>query len=202
MNLHETLTYRRSNAHPVPVAFRVVDLREPSVRSAATRMTHPRRQLSLLILAAVLGALLLLPSGALAAATTCDAGEMIDAAANNRQIAPHTSACYRQALAKLPGDVDSYDPAVRTNLIVAMQRDASATSTRTGNTRALQGIPEAPAAVASVRGPVTSLLQDLGPAHADEVPVPVLALGGAAGLLLLAGLGTSLARLRQRRLTR
>ncbi|HEY3613279.1 MAG TPA: hypothetical protein VGK92_06210 [Gaiellales bacterium] len=164
-------------------------------------MATSRRQLSLLILAAVLGALLLLPAGALAA--TCDAGDMIDAAANNRQIAPHTMACYQQAIAALPGDVDSYDPAVKTNLIAAMQRDSDATATRTGTARALQSaLPDAPAAAVGVRGPVTSLLEGLGPAHADEVPVPVLALGGAAGLLLLAGLGTSLARLRQRRLAR
>ena len=204
MNLHETLTYRRSIAHPVPVAFRLVDMREPLARAAVTRMNRSPRQLSLLLLAAVLGALLLLPSGSLAA-TTCDAGEMIDAAVNGRQIAAHTTACYRQALGSLPGDVDSYDPAVRANLIAAMRRDAGATAQRTGNQRALQGLANvsaAPAAAVGVRGPVTSLLQDLGPAHADEVPVPVLALGGASALLLLAGLGTSLARLRQRRLAR
>ena len=50
-----------------------------------------------------------------------------------------------------------------------------------------------------MRGPVTDLLEGLGPAHVDQVPVPVVALGGAAALLLLAGLGTSLARVRSRR---
>ena len=53
-----------------------------------------------------------------------------------------------------------------------------------------------------MRGPVTDLLEGLGPAHVDQVPVPVVALGGAAALLLLAGLGTSLARVRARRLAR
>ena len=38
--------------------------------------------------------------------------------------------------------------------------------------------------------------------HVDEVPAPVVALGGFAALLLLAGLGTSLARVRARRLSR
>ncbi len=40
-----------------------------------------------------------------------------------------------------------------------------------------------------MRGPVTNLLEGLGPAHVDEVPLPVVALGGVAALLLLAGLG-------------
>jgi hypothetical protein len=167
-------------------------------------MASTPRHLKLALLAAILGALLCLPAGALAA--TCDASEMIDAAANGRQIAPHSSQCYQQALASLPGDLDSYDPAVRANLISAMRRDASATSQRSpGNARALQAlqqVPDAPAAAIGVRGPVTSLLEGLGPAHADQVPVPVLALGGAALLLLLAGLGTTLSRVRQRRLAR
>ena len=53
-----------------------------------------------------------------------------------------------------------------------------------------------------MHGPVTDLLEGLGPSHVDEVPAPVVALGGLASLLLLAGLGTSLARVRTRRLSR
>ena len=45
-------------------------------------------------------------------------------------------------------------------------------------------------------------IEGLGPSHVDEVPAPVVALGGLAALLLLAGLGTSLARVRTRRLSR
>jgi hypothetical protein len=168
-------------------------------------MTATRRHLSFLIVTAVLGALMLVPSGAMAATSpaTCDASAMIDAAANSRQLSSHTTACYRQALAALPPDLDSYAPIVRANLIKAMFRDAGIRSQLTGNKRALEsGLPTLPSVSAGVRGPVTSLLEGLGPAHVDEVPVPVLALGGAAGLLLLAGLGTSLARTRQRRAAR
>jgi hypothetical protein len=167
-------------------------------------MTTTRRQLSLLTLAAVLGALLLLPAGAAAAAPACDAMEIIDAAANGRQIATHTAACYQQAIAELPSDVDGYAPEIRANLVAAEERDATIKSKRAGNdgrqlAGAVVGLPSSAAAAPAVRGPVTSLLARLGPAHVDEVPIPVVALGGLAGLLLLAGLGTSLSRMRQRR---
>jgi hypothetical protein len=36
----------------------------------------------------------------------------------------------------------------------------------------------------------------------DEVPLPVVALGGVASLLMLAGLGAALARMRSRRAAR
>jgi hypothetical protein len=169
-------------------------------------MAITRRQLSLLTLAAVLGALLLLPSGALAA--SCDVRDMIDAAANGRQITTHTPACYAQAIAALPSDVDGYAPEIRSNLIAAQDRDASIKSKLAGNDgRQLAGASAvAPAALSAAapvaRGPVASLLEGLGPAHVDQVPVPVVALGAASALLLLAGLGTSLARVRQRRLSR
>jgi hypothetical protein len=169
-------------------------------------MAITRRQLSLLTLATVLGALLLLPAGALAA--SCDARDMIDAAANGRQITTHTPACYAQAIAELQSDVDGYAPQIRSNLIAARDRDASIKSTvaGTGNRQLAGGtsvLPVAAAAAApAVRGPVASLLEGLGPAHVDQVPVPVVALAAASALLLLAGLGTSLSRMRQRRLSR
>jgi hypothetical protein len=163
-------------------------------------MATNRRQLTLLILAAVLGALLLLPSGALAAG--CDTNEMIDAAANQRHIATHSTACYQHALAALPADSDSYDPGVRANLITAMDRDGDIASEVAGKNRALQSGTAAPVAAIGVRGPVASLLEALGPEHVDQVPVPVVALGAGSALLLLAGLGTSLSRVRQRRLSR
>ena len=68
---------------------------------------------SFLIGIAVLFGVLLLPMGASAA--TCDSRDMVDAAANGRAISQHTPACYQQALADLPGDLDSYLPAVRAN---------------------------------------------------------------------------------------
>ncbi|HET6174336.1 MAG TPA: hypothetical protein VFD90_17125 [Gaiellales bacterium] len=162
------------------------------------------RHHSLLIGIAVLIGVLLTPVGASAA--TCDARDMLDAAANGRAISQHTPACYKQALAELPSDVDDYLPAVRANLTQAMRRDAtlshrssSNTAFRTPQGAVSQGVVAAPAVAAGVRGPVTDLLEGLGPAHVDQVPLPVVALGGAAALLLLAGLGTSLARVRSRR---
>lgn len=153
---------------------------------------------SLLIGIAVLFGLMLMPVGASAA--SCDYRDMLDAAANGRQISPHTPACYQKALGELPADVDNYLPAARANLIAAMRRDDSlSTAAVSRNSRTTQSaVAETPVA-AAVRGPVTDLLAGLGPAHVDQVPVPVLALGGASAVLLLAGLGTSLARVRQRR---
>ena len=202
MNLHETLTNRHSIAHVVPVAFRdrQVHARRPAL-PATTPMARTRRRHSLLISLAVLGLLLLVPAGASAA--TCDWRDMIDAAANNRQITTHTAACYEKALSELPGDVDGYAPELRANLVTAMRRDARINVQRGGGqiSRSLESAND-PAVAAGVRGPVTNLLEGLGPAHVDQVPVPVLALGSAASLLLLAGLGTSLARMRSRRQTR
>jgi hypothetical protein len=161
-------------------------------------MASPRRHHFLIGFAALIG-VLLLPVGASAA--TCDYRDMLDAAANNRQISPHTAACYQKALSELPADVDNYLPAARANLIAAMRRDDSLAGTRTqaGASRTTQSAVTEQVAAVAVRGPVTDLLAGLGPAHVDEVPMPVVALGGAAALLLLAGLGTSLARLRSRR---
>jgi hypothetical protein len=153
---------------------------------------------SLLIGIAVLFGLMLMPVGASAA--TCDYRDMLDAAANGRQISPHTLACYQKALSELPADVDNYLPAARANLIVAMRRDDLQTSpTARRNSRTTQSAAGDPVVAAAVRGPVTDLLAGLGPAHVDQVPVPVAVLGGASALLLLAGLGTSLSRMRQRR---
>jgi hypothetical protein len=43
-------------------------------------------------------------------------------------------------------------------------------------------------------GPISSLFNDLGPGNAQSVPLPLLVLGALAGLLLLAGAGTWIAR--------
>jgi hypothetical protein len=202
MNLHETLTNPHSIAHavPVPSGLRQGDKRVPRSPAAAL-MAFLRPRHSLLIGLAVLGALLFVPMGASAA--TCDTHEMIDAAANGRQISAHAPACYRQALAELPGDVDGYAPQVRASLLQAMRRDERISVQSSGGTisRELASAND-PAVAASVRGPVTDLLEGLGPSHVDQVPAPVVVLGGLASLLLLAGLGTSLARVRARRLSR
>ena len=84
-----------------------------------------------------------------------------------------------------------------------MRRDARISVQSSGRSisRSLESAND-PAVASAVRGPVTNLLEGLGPSHVDEVPAPVIALGGLASLLLLAGLGTSLARVRTRRLSR
>jgi hypothetical protein len=51
-------------------------------------------------------------------------------------------------------------------------------------------------------GPINSLFNDLGPGNAQSVPLPLLVLGALAGLLLLAGAGTWIAkRFQARRMT-
>src|SRR4029077_4482784 len=114
----------------------------------------------------------------------------------------HTTACYQRALADLPADADGYAPAVRARILQAMRRaaDLAAQNSAGRNARFLaSGLTAEPAAAVQVRGPVTNLLTDLGPAHVEDVPTPVVALGGAAALLLLAGLVTSVTRVRTAR---
>jgi hypothetical protein len=201
MNLHETLTNSRSIAHAVPIALR--EQQGDARGLPAGKLMARHRHHSLLIGIAVLFGLMLAPAGASAATATCDYRDLLDAAANGRAITQHTPACYQQALSELPGDVDEYFPAVRANVIKAMHRDATLTAVKSGTSDAVNARTTQSAAgdvvAAGVRGPVTDLLQGLGPAHVDEVPAPVVALGGASALLLLAGLGTSLARVRSRR---
>ncbi len=110
MNLHETLTNRRSNAHAVPVAFRVVRetrrfVRDPPRQLMATQpppalAPDPRRR-ARRAAAAALGR----PGGHVRLRTS-----MIDAAANNRQITTHSTACYQQALAALPATPTATTP--------------------------------------------------------------------------------------------
>jgi hypothetical protein len=201
MNLHETLTSRDLIARTVPLALRMREIAARSPACAAAKvMDRPRHHSRLIGIAVVLG-LLLLPTGASAA--TCDYRDMLDAAANGRTISQHTPACYERALAELPADVDNYLPAVRANIIAAMRRDATFRARSVGgNVRTLQSGAGDPVVAAGVHGPVTNLLEGLGPAHVDEVPLPVVALGGVAALLMLAGLGSALARMRARRVTR
>ena len=113
---------------------------------------------------------------------------MIDAAANDRQISQHTTECYQQTLAEACLATSTATcPHVRANLLA---RDAPRRrrSTRTLGPRNARQPAErraeravAPAVAAGVRGPVTSLLEGLGPAHVDEVPLPVVALGRRRG---------------------
>ncbi len=203
MNLHETLTYRHSIREPGPVALPVQEGGVHTAPHAATLMARQRRHHLLALCIAIFG-VLLVPAGASAA--TCDWHGLIDSAYNDRQITTHTTACYQRALAELPADADGYAPAVRARILQAMRRDGdlAAQNSAGRNARFLaSGLTAEPAAAVAVRGPVTNLLTDLGPAHVEDVPTPVLALGGAAVLLLLAGLVTSVTRVRTaRRATR
>ncbi len=110
-NLHETLTNPHSIPHGIPIAFdERQKLRTDTAPLARHAMTRFLRHLALVALLAVLGALMLAPAGASAstAATGCDWHEMIDAAANDRQISMHTTACYERALAEVPADIDAF----------------------------------------------------------------------------------------------
>ena len=201
MNLHETLTSGRLIAGAVALALRKRREIAGNASAVGTHMARSRHHSRLMIGIAVVLGLLLMPVGASAA--TCDYRDMLDAAANGRTISQHTPACYAQALAELPADVDNYLPAVRSNLIAAMRRDATFRARAVGrNARTPQSAIGDPVVAAGVRGPVTDLLEGLGPAHVDEVPLPVVALGGVASLLMLAGLGAALARMRSRRAAR
>jgi hypothetical protein len=158
-------------------------------------MERSRHHSRLIGIAVVLG-LLLVPVGASAA--TCDYRDMLDAAANGRTISQHTPACYAQALPAAADD--NLRPCAPTSSPPCGATRLPRTCRRPQRPHPQSAIGD-PVVAAGVRGPVTDLLGS-GPAHVTSVPLPVVALGGVASLLMLAGLGAALARMRSRRTAR
>ena len=189
MNLHETLTNRHSLAHAVSIAFLQCGMRggaEPAARATPThgsrptppaaRHLHRRRR-------PAAGAPWARPP---APRRKCDWRDMLDAAANGRQLSAHTTACYQQALADVAGRrrrlraAGARQPGLG-DAARSHGQDRAQRAPRAAILRTLAASVGASAvAPAAVRGPVTSLLEGLGPAHVDQVPTPVVALGGAA----------------------
>jgi cobalamin biosynthesis Mg chelatase CobN len=133
----------------------------------------------------------------------------------------YSQACYKSALKQIPTDMDIYTD-VRGSINAAMNGGGSggtpaASNNQPGTTTAKdkpkgtttdgattgdgttteEVLPAAPGTTDG--GLVGQALNDIGPKKADEVPMPVIVLGGLAALLILAGGGGLIAQRRSRR---
>ncbi len=132
----------------------------------------------------------------------------------------YPQACYKSALKQIPTDMDIYTD-VRGSINAAMNGGGSSGTpiasnnqpgattskdqpkgTSTGGTNedgttTDQLLPVAPGTTDG--GLVGQALNNIGPKKADEVPMPVIVLGGLAVLLILAGAGGLIAQRRSRR---
>ncbi len=132
----------------------------------------------------------------------------------------YSQACYKSALQQIPTDMDIYTD-VRGSINAAMNSGGSggtpaASNNQPGTTTSKEpkgtttdggtttedgtttdALPVAPGTTDG--GLVGQALNDIGPKKADELPMPVIVLGGLAILLILAGAGGLIAQRRSRR---
>ncbi len=155
----------------------------------------------LTLLTIVLAGLVALVPGT-ASAATCWKELVNDYWADNRVDSSYPISCYREAMEKLPRDVQEYSDAqddLRRALLLAIrdERDSGGSSFDEGDQAAVP-----PTAAGDDEGPkgfFSEVLDKLGPKNADSIPVPLLVLGSIA-LLLMGAAGVSyLARYLQAR---
>jgi len=179
----------------------------PSRRSVVT----PRRLLTLLlvVVAASFGAGVAAPQAD--AATPCWK-RLINDWYDGRIDRTYPASCYRQAIKNLPEDVDAYSTAredLERALLSAARRKGSALDADDpippgpGNqagpkaedpSTSENGDAAAPPLPGSDDGDGGGLLEAFRPSSADEIPVPLLVLGGLAVLLLGAAAASFVAR--------
>lgn len=103
--------------------------------------------------------------------------------------------CYRQAIAHLPRDVQTYSSA-KDDILRALQQAIAAqkrggtvatTTTSAGTTTGTTATTTTPKK--NHRGPISTALRDITPGGADSFPLPLLILGMLAVLLVAAGVG-------------
>jgi len=159
------------------------------------------------------------------AAAFADCGtSIIDQYLNSGSVSGNYSqACYKSALRQIPTDADLYTD-IRASITAAMSSTGGgsgsssgqnatntpgtttskpkpkATTTDAGTTDAGTTTDELLPVVPGTTdaGLVGNALNNIGPKHADEVPMPVIILGGLAALLILAGAGGLIAQRRSR----
>ena len=170
------------------------------------KTTAPKPRLALLALAAaILLSLLIAPAAN--AAQPCWRQLVDDYWADNRVDKIYPLHCYREAMAKLPRDVQEYSDVqddLRRALLTAIRDERSAGGYVGGDGNGA-GVPEdedgdttaAPPPVpgedeGGPSGFFGEVLAKLGPSNADSIPVPLLVLGAIA-LLLVGAAGVSYA---------
>jgi hypothetical protein len=136
-----------------------------------------------------------------ASAATCWKELVNDYWADNRVDSSYPISCYREAMEKLPQDVQEYSDAqddLRRALLLAIrdERDSGGSEFDEGDQSA---VPSGTDDEGGPKGFFSEVLDKLGPKNADSIPVPLLVLGSIA-LLLMGAAGVSyLARYLQAR---
>ena len=166
------------------------------MQSNPIRPSSPLRRL--VVLVAVLGSLAAVLPGT-ASAASCWRELVNDYWADNRVDRTYPVSCYREAMEKLPRDVQEYSDAqddLRRALLLAIrdQRDSGVTDFQEDSDG--DGQDDSAAAAGSndddgaSKGFLNEVISKLGPKNADSVPVPLLVLGAIA-LLLIGAAGVS-----------
>ena len=139
---------------------------------------------------------------ATASAATCWKELVNDYWADNRVDRTYPISCYREAMEKLPDDVQQYSDAqddLRRALLAAIRDERDSGGGFSDPDRNDTGVVAAPDDGGGGDGFFAQVLEKLGPKNADSIPVPLLVLGSIA-LLLMGAAGVSyLARYLQAR---
>lgn len=156
----------------------------------------------LTLLTVLLASLVALVPATASAANPCWQELVNDYWADNRVDRTYPISCYREAMQKLPTDVQAYSDAqddLRRALLAAIrdERDSGGGFSDPAQQSAVP--PPVPTDDQESKGFFSEVLDKLGPKNADSIPVPLLVLGSIA-LLLMGAAGVSyLARYLQAR---
>lgn len=140
---------------------------------------------------------------ATASAASCWQELVNDYWADNRVDRTYPISCYREAMTKLPDDVQAYSDAqddLRRALLAAIRNERDGGSS-TWDPPETAGVPPTGPGDdgGEPKGFFSQVIDKLGPKNADSIPVPLLVLGAIALLLMGAAGASYLARYLQAR---
>lgn len=139
---------------------------------------------------------------ATASAATCWKELVNDYWADNRVDRTYPISCYREAMEKLPNDVQQYSDAqddLRRALLAAIRDERDSGGGFSDPNQTEGDVVAAPADDGGPSGFFAQVIEKLGPKNADSIPVPLLVLGSLAFLLIGAAGVSYLARYLQAR---
>ena len=155
-----------------------------------------KRARGLIVALAIMVGLLALP-GSASAQVQCDVDQIVQEAQDG-SVAVHPLACLNLAEVWL-SDYELYSPELTQRVELAKHWTSTA-GTSSESPRQLEGVSPTP--VSANRSPLASIFDRLAPASIGEVPLVVMVLASASGLLLLGGCLSAVSRSRSRRRTR
>ena len=151
----------------------------------------------LIVALAVFVGLLALPGSAMAQ-TTCNTDQIVQEAQNG-SVGSYPLVCLNQ-VESLLSDSELYSPELTQRVELAKGWSSTADGT-VEKPRQTSGLGPATPVVVS-HSPLASLYERLAPASIGEIPLVVLVLASASGLLVLGGCLSAVSRSRSRRRTR